>query len=316
MRIKLASLFLFAITSVMAAGLAAQCPGGGCGASTGGSTSGGCSGGSCPSGGCGSGGTGSAPAAKGLGRGPSQPTGAGRAGRAAPAPIDPAGVPAFELPSSSAMDKAASEQRPLIIYFPGENADDSAFYGEELANFSKSSALFVKVPYTADREKSPWAEASVVPTSPLLSDNPSRDYGVKVGVATVIVADWFGNEYFRTDNKATIDSLRGMVRKVADKMDAENKKLQKNLDKAVQANEKADRKTALKHLLANFKDGKVGLEAQEASIRLYHEIMDAARAEIDAMVSAGNKDGLKGMAKDLKGTDAEKAAQEALKGMN
>lgn len=156
------------------------------------------------------------------------------------------------------MDKAASEQRPLIIYFPGENADDSAFYGEELANFSKNNALFVKVPYTADREKSPWASASVVPTSPLLSDNPSRDYGVKVGVATVIVADWFGNEYFRTDNKATVDSLRGLVRKVADKMDAENKKLQKNLDKAVQANEKADRKAALKHLLANFKDGKVG----------------------------------------------------------
>lgn len=41
--------------------------------------------------------------------------------------------------------------------------------------------------------------------------------------------------------------------------------------------------------------------------------MDAVRAEISDMASNGNKDGLKSIAKEFKGSDAEKEATEALK---
>jgi hypothetical protein len=199
-----------------------------------------------------------------------------------------------------------------VLYFPNEADSDFTMYGEDLAEISKTEAMFVKVPYTADREKSPWAETSVVPTSKLLSDNPSREYNVAVGKAAVLVCDWFGNEYFRTDEKVKADKLKAMINKVSDLVEDANKKLQKNLEKAQQAVEKDDSKNALKTLLKNFGEGVVGLEAQEASVRLYHEIMDKFREQKDALVEKGDVNGLKELAKVVKKTDMEKEVDEAI----
>lgn len=199
-----------------------------------------------------------------------------------------------------------------MLYFPNEADSDFTMYGEDLAEISKTEAMFVKVPYTADREKSPWAETSVVPTSKLLSDNPSREYNVAVGKAAVLVCDWFGNEYFRTDEKVKADKLKAMINKVSDLVEDANKKLQKNLEKAQQAVEKDDSKNALKTLLKNFGEGVVGLEAQEASVRLYHEIMDKFREQKDALVEKGDVNGLKELAKVVKKTDMEKEVDEAI----
>jgi len=199
-----------------------------------------------------------------------------------------------------------------VLYFADEADSDFTMYGEDLAELSKTDAMFVKVPYTADREKSPWAETSVVPTSKLLSDNPAREYNVAVGKAAVLVCDWFGNEYFRTDEKVKADKLKLMIAKVSDQVEDANKKLQKNLEKAQQAMEKQDSKNAIKALLKNFDEGVVGLDAQEASVRLYHEIMDDIREQKDVLVEKGDVDGLKELAKLVKKTDLEKEVDEAI----
>jgi hypothetical protein len=221
-------------------------------------------------------------------------------------------MPSWQKPAASSIESAAADQRPIVVYFPDEADSDFELYGEDFAELSKADAMFIEIAYTDDREVSPWAEESVVPTSKLLSDNPSREYKVEVGKATVVVCDWFGNEYFRTDNRVKADKLKAMIVKVADLAEESNKKLQKNLDKAQQAKDKANNKDALKSLMKNFDEGVVGLEAQEGSIRLYHEIMDSIRAEKDALLEKGDMEGLKELAKLVKKTDLEKEVDEAM----
>lgn len=213
------------------------------------------------------------------------------------------------------MESAARDNMPLVIYFPSEGATDAEFSGVDIARLSQNNAVFIKVPFTTDREKSPWLEETVVPTSRLLSDNPSRDYKVPVGKATVIVADAWGNEYYRTTSIPTVTQLRGWLVKVSDRVEKENAKLAKNLEKAREAVQNSNRKDAVKLLLTNFKDGVVGLEAQEESIRLYHEIMDATRTEVSELKAAGNKTGLQALLKDFKKTDVEKEIDEAIKSL-
>lgn len=200
-----------------------------------------------------------------------------------------------------------------MLYFPDEKATDFDFYGEEIAALSQSSALFIKIPYTADRVKSPWVGESVIPVSKLLGDNPSRDYNVPTKGATVIVCDWHGNDYFRTTGDAKADALKKLIDQVSKKADEANKKLERTYAKAEEAHGKSDAKGALKHLLSNFKGGVVGLPAQESSVRLYHQIMDGVRKQAEEMRDNGDETGLKGLAKDYKGTDASKDIDEALK---
>ena len=153
----------------------------------------------------------------------------------------------------------------------------------------------------------------MIPVSKLLGDNPSRDYNVPTKGSTVIICDWHGNDYFRTNGDAKADALKKLIDQVAKKAEDANKKLEKTLEKANEAHGKSDSKGALKHLLKNFKEGVVGLPAQEASVRLYHEIMDGVRKQAEEMRDNGNEAGLKGLAKDYKGTDAAKDIDEALK---
>jgi hypothetical protein len=221
-------------------------------------------------------------------------------------------MPSWAKASSDSIESASAEQRPIVLYFADEADSDFEMYGEDFAELSKIDAMFMKIAYNADREVSPWAEESVVPTSKLLSDNPSREYDVKVGKATVIVCDWFGNEYFRTDNNVKADKLKAMIERVADEVEDANKKLQKNLDKANGYVEKEDQKNAVKYLVKNFDEGVVGLDAQEASIRLYHEIMDSIRSQKDELVKKGDVHGLKELSKIVKKTELEKEIDEAM----
>ncbi|MBX3461062.1 MAG: hypothetical protein KF696_14035 [Planctomycetes bacterium] len=169
------------------------------------------------------------------------------------------------------------------------------------------------MPYTADREKSPWAVDSAVPASKLLSDNPARDYGVRVGQSTILVTDSWGNEHNRMTSAPNHKSLQAMVDKVKDKTEKDNTKLQKTYDKAKAAHESGDRKLALSEITKNFKTGLVGLAAQEETIRLYHTIMDEARAQVKELADKKDVEGLKSMLKDLRKTDVEKEINEAIK---
>lgn len=199
-----------------------------------------------------------------------------------------------------------------MIYFAEENATDADFSGKDLAELSKTDAVFVKIAFTEDREVSPWAEESVVPTSKLLSDNPSRDYDVPVGRTTIIVADSYGNEYYRLSKTPKGDQLKAYISRVNDQSEKASEKLQKNLDKAKDYLDKQDRKNAVKYLLKNFGEGVVGLTPQEESVRMYHEILDAARSELATMVENKDADGIKNLAKELKKTDMESEIDDAL----
>jgi hypothetical protein len=221
-------------------------------------------------------------------------------------------MPSWQKPAASSIESAAAEKRPIVLYFPDEADSDFELYGEDFSELSKSDGMFIKIPYNSDREVSPWDEVSVVPTSKLLSANPSREYKVPVGNATLVVCDWFGNEYFRADNKVKADKLKTMIEKVADLAEDSNKKLQKNLDKAQAARDKANEKEALKLLLKNFEEGVVGLDAQEGSIRMYHEIMDVMREQKNALLEKGDVEGLKELAKTVKKTELEKEVDEAM----
>jgi hypothetical protein len=222
-------------------------------------------------------------------------------------------VPAWQKPSTATLESAAADNRPLVIYFAKENATDADFADAELAEISKTDAVFIQIPYTADREASPWAEKTVVPTSKILSENPSREYDVRVGQMTIIVADSHGNEYYRMTKAPSGSQLQGYIKKIQDQVEKANKKLEKNLDKAREYLDGDDRKNALKYLLKNFKEGMVGLEAQEESIRMYHNILDAARTEMAELKEKGDAEGLKNLKKDLSKTDLEDDIDEALK---
>lgn len=300
---KVASMWLWAVAAILgvaAAPIWAQCSGGGCGGSSSGS---GATGGSCPNGGCPN-------AGKTAGR-VERPTN-GRAARPAGPTVSAEEMPSWSKPSTEALENAAREQRPIVVLFPAEADSPTAMASKEMAELSKTAALFIKMPYTADREKSPWAEESVVPTSRLLSDNPARDFNIAVGKETVLVLDWFGNEHNRLSASIKAIELQKHVEKVAEKVEDINGKLDKTLAKAKEAHEKANRKDALKHIMKNFKDGIVGMPAQEETVRLYRTIMDEAREEMNKLVEKKDAEGLKGMQKELKKTDVAKEIDEAI----
>jgi hypothetical protein len=202
-----------------------------------------------------------------------------------------------------------------VIYFPRESDTDATLADKELAEISKTDAVFLRIPFTEDREKSPWLSDSAIPTSKILGDNPSRDYNVTVGKLTIIVTDSYGNEYTRLAKQPKADELKGYIKKVKENTDKMSEKLRKNLDKANEALAAKDRKGALKLLLKNFSEGVVGLAAQEESIRAYHEILDAGRTEMARLTEKGDAAALKALAKDFAKTDLEKEIDEAIKGL-
>jgi len=233
-------------------------------------------------------------------------------------PVAVADAPDWKTPSSDILEAAANGKQALFIYFPGEAEDGSGdgIAGAEYKNLDGKYAQFIRIPYTADREPSPSGVDSLVPTSKVLSDNPTRDYGVKT-YPTFIVADSYGNEYVRLNGKKPAASeLQAYFEKVSSKMEDSNKKLQKGLDEAKKSWESKDSVKAMKAIRSNFKDGLVGLDAQNETVRLYHDVVEAARAEISALAGEGSADSvkkLKAMKATFKGTEVESTINEALK---
>jgi hypothetical protein len=227
----------------------------------------------------------------------------------------PAATPiAWNKPDSSTLENAQNGDKPIVIFFPGEAADQNAdgyMADPAVKALVDDKAIFVKVAFTSDREKAPNSD-SPVPTCKLTGDNPSRDYGVKV-YPTFVVADKFGNEYFRVESKKpTAKDLEGFFERVSSKMEDATKKLQKNLDAANKAWTAKDRNNALKAVMRTFKEGIVGLDPVEPTVRLYNELLEDARGEIKRLADANDLKGLKALKGALKGTEAEKDVDEAI----
>lgn len=236
----------------------------------------------------------------------------GNAGRASRPTISAEAMPQWQRPSAEALESAAAEKRPIVVFFPAENDGDSALSGEDMADLSRNAAVFIRVPFTSDREKSPWAVDSVVPVNKLLSDNPSREFNIPVGRATVVICDWYGNEHDRQGSNIRANVLERILTTVEAKVESTNARMQKTLERAKDAVEKNDRRNALRHVMRNFNDGLVGMPAAEETRTLYHSIMDQARTEIEQLVEKGDAEGLKSMARDLRRTDVEKEISEAI----
>lgn len=276
----------FVLTLVMAPGaLLAQCPTG-----------------ECPNAGGG-----------GVRRVDSPPAGNAAGGGSVAVRVDPARLPEWQPIDESTIDTAAQEKRPIVVYFPIQNEAEGAFSGEDLADMSRSKAVFIKVPFTDNREAAPDGGTSILPSSKLLSDNPRRDFNVAVGKATLIVCDWYGNEVSRLTTGIKAAEIDRELSRVAARVDSTSKKLQKGYDSAKAAWDKQDRVAAVKAIIGNFKEGVVGLEAQQDTIKLYSEIMDASRATVAELSEKGDKAGLKRLSRELRNTEAGKAAEEALK---
>jgi hypothetical protein len=72
----------------------------------------------------------------------------------------------------------------------------------------------------------------------------------------------------------------------------------------------------MSEIRSNFKDGLVGYDAQNETIRVYHEVVEAARGQVDALASDGSPEAmktLKAMKNTFKGTEIENSIDEALK---
>ncbi len=214
-------------------------------------------------------------------------------------------MPEWRSPGMEVLEAAAAEKRPLVVYFANEADSIVALVGEDMAELSKTSAIFIKVPHSAERTPAPDASASPVPVNRLLSDNPARDFNVPVGKTAVLILDWYGNEHNRVSTSVKVAVLARHVELVSKRVDDLNGKLEKTLEKAKAAHEQADRKEALKQIMRNFKEGFVGMAAQEETIRLYRAIMDEARAEMEKLAERKDADALRSLAKELKRTDLE-----------
>jgi hypothetical protein len=215
------------------------------------------------------------------------------------------------------IERATKKSLPLLILFEGEDDESTEadyFRGKEVVELAKNKAIFIRIKYNPDREES-WDDGSMVPTSILLSKNPSRDYHIKT-FPTMIVADCYGNECFKGTSMPTVESLTRNFDAVAEVMKKSNDKLQKNLDEAKKAFEAKDAAKTLKALAENFSTKIVGLSAQEASIKLYHELIDGGRKEMQDSIAAGGKTlekKLKEMKKTYKDTELVKEIDAALK---
>jgi hypothetical protein len=204
-----------------------------------------------------------------------------------------------------------------VLFFPEEDVDpidaSRQLHDEELAKLSEDNVMFVMIEYNADRTPS-FDDGCPIPTSKLLSPNPSRDYNITRN-PSYVVCDHFGNEYDRHTNTPSARKLLKSIEDVSDQMEKFNEKLQDNLADMKEALEEKDLKDFFKAALKNFKYGLVGLEAQEETIKLYREQIDGARERIDDILENRPEDGedvLKDMSKNFKDTELEEEIDDAL----
>ncbi|MBK9974302.1 MAG: hypothetical protein IPP14_05975 [Planctomycetes bacterium] len=186
-------------------------------------------------------------------------------------------------------------------------------HGEDIAKLSKEKAVFILVDYNSDRTPS-LDTGSPVPTSKLTGPNPSRDYNI-TSTPCWLVCDEFGNEYTRLKSLPDGKQLESKIEAIAPTRDIINKRMEKSLADGKKALEGKDNAAFLKAALKNFREGVIGLPAQEDTIRAYRSLLDDTRNEIDSILSDKPKDAekrLRGLEKDFKSTELSKEIKDAI----
>lgn len=220
------------------------------------------------------------------------------------------------------IDKIESYQKkkkPIILFFMEEEMDavdgSREIHDKELAAMAKKGdAVFLLVEYNGDRTPS-LDTGSPIPTSKLASPNPGREYNI-TKYPSLLVCDYHGNEHNRFDKCPTVKDLKKKLEGLADAMEAAEQRLRKNVDIAKGQLEKKDYRNFFKTLFKNFGEGIVGLDAQNEGIKMYREVIDTTREEINEILEKRPEDGsarLKALSKDFRDTELRKEIDDAMK---
>jgi hypothetical protein len=218
--------------------------------------------------------------------------------------VDPAHVVRFQAPSNDLLESAQREQHPLVVVIvPSDQDNERLLYGQDFADMSREKATFVKVVDSGDRDRPAWEVNSTVPTSPLLSANPARDFNAPAGRITILVCDWFGNEYQRFQGNVRANSLERTVQGMEQLVEGETRRLERLYERAEQSHEREDVSGTVRSLVRVFAVGRTGLEPVEKASRLYHELCDKARQDVEKLVADGDEAGLRELERTFRNTD-------------
>lgn len=173
-------------------------------------------------------------------------------------------------------------------------------------------AVFVAVPYTADRTPAPGAKETIVPYNKLLGDNPARDVGHPVGQEAVYLFDCYGN--YNTDigmkftSKPTSKQLKEALQRMPGRIEAATKKLQKNLDSANALLAKGDRNGAFKAAVKVLEANLAGYAPSSEAAQIYNKICDEVMGEIAELKSGDDAKAAQKKLGELSGVFTKKAA--------
>lgn len=206
----------------------------------------------------------------------------------------------------------------MVLFFieEGVSAVDGSrmIHDEELASMAKDGeAMFLIVEHNPDRTPS-LNTGSPVPTSKLANPNPAREYNI-TRYPSVLICDWHGNMYQEFNRIPSNRDLKRQVESVSENMEKIEERLKRNLDSAKAALEKDDARTFIRDVLKNFREGYVGLEAQEEGIRLYRELLDKTRDEISRILDDRPDDGvatLRNLSRNFRDTELSKEIDDAM----
>lgn len=194
---------------------------------------------------------------------------------------------------SAALEKASNGGKPIVVLFAKEGTDLATYFvGQEFVDMKDADAVFIAVPYTSDRTPAPGAVETIVPTGKLSSDNPARDFDVRVGEEVVLVLDCYGNfddVGAKFSKKPSAKELKDTIALMPKKIEALNKKLEKNLAAANAALTKGDRNAAFKAAVKVLEMGTVGYNASSEAAKIYNTICDEVRTEVTALKEAEDK---------------------------
>jgi hypothetical protein len=230
------------------------------------------------------------------------------------APHDtPTTPPKWQAASNETLSAAAEKQRPLVLYFPGNEPDPRDLMGHDFEALSVEHAVFIKLPL--DSETGESEAAGLVPTSRIRCKTPCEAYGINPDRPCVLVCDWHGNEIFRNTGMFRAATLKDQLTEVPKRMDVFNTRLQRRLAQAQTHldTDPKDEAAAMKQLVRALRDGLVGLPAAVAAAAKYTEMLSELRGRLEALSKADDLEGLKALARITKATDLEAEVAEAIK---
>lgn len=219
---------------------------------------------------------------------------------------------------ANTLEEVQKTKKPVVLYFieEGITAVEASrnIHDEELATLAKDGeAMFLIVEHNPDRTPS-MDTGSPIPISKLSNPNPGREYNI-TRYPSVLVCDWHGNMYQDYNRVPSNRDIKRQIERVSESMKQVEQRLTRNLDAAKAALEKDDSRSFIRSVLNNFRQGYVGLEAQQESIRLYRELLDKTRDEIARILDDRPDDGvatLRSLSRDFRDTELNKEISDAM----